>query len=45
MLDGAALQGLHKGVGYLIDLGYLKSDVIDSVFDSRIQNGAQLGVA
>ena len=45
VLNTAALQGLHKGVGYLIDLGYLKSDVIDSVFDSRIQDGARLGVA
>jgi len=42
VLDAAALQGLHKGVGYLIDLGYLKTDVIDSVFDSRVQQGAQL---
>ena len=45
VLDSAAIQGLHKGVGYLIDLGYLKSDVIDSVFDSRVQDGASLGVA
>ena len=45
VLDTAAIQGLHKGVGYLIDLGYLKSDVIDSVFDSRIQDGAKLGGA
>jgi len=45
VLDPTAIQGLHKGVGYLIDLGYLKGDVIDSVFDSRIQEGAKLGVA
>ena len=45
VLDAAAIQGLHKGVGYLIDLGYLKTDVIDSVFDSRVQEGAKLGVA
>lgn len=45
VLDGAALAGLHKGVGYLIDLGYLKTDVIDSVFDSRVQQGAKLAVA
>ena len=45
VLDGAAIQGLHKGVGYLIDLGYLKSDVIGAVFDTRVQEGAKLGVA
>ena len=45
VLDKSAIQGLHKGVGYLIDLGYLKSDVIDSVFDSHIQDGAKLAVA
>ena len=45
VLDQAALNGLHKGVGYLIDLGYLKSDVIDSVFDPRIQDGAKLAEA
>jgi NitT/TauT family transport system substrate-binding protein len=45
VLDKSAIDGLHKGVGYLIDLGYLKTDVIDSVFDSRIQDGAKLAVA
>jgi len=45
VLDTAALQGLHKGVGYLIELGYLQTDVIDSVFDSRVQDGAKLVVA
>jgi len=45
VLDKPALDGLHKGVGYLIDLGYLKTDVIDSVFDPRVQDGAKLAVA
>lgn len=45
VLDPAALAGLHKGVGYLIDLGYLKNDVIDSVFDGRVQQGASLTLA
>jgi ABC-type nitrate/sulfonate/bicarbonate transport system substrate-binding protein len=45
VLNSAALAGLHKGVGYLVDLGYLKSDVIDSVFDGRVQQGARLAVA
>jgi NitT/TauT family transport system substrate-binding protein len=45
VLDPAAIAGLHKGVGYLIDLGYLKSDVIDSVFDPRVQAAAKLAVA
>ena len=45
VLDPEALAGLHKGVGYLIDLGYLKTDVIDGVFDPRVQQGAKLAVA
>jgi NitT/TauT family transport system substrate-binding protein len=45
ILTSAALAGLHKGVGYLVDLGYLKSDVIDSVFDGSVQQGAKLAVA
>jgi len=45
VLDSEALAGLHKGVGYLIDLGYLKTDVIDGVFDPRVQQGAKLAVA
>ncbi len=45
VLNPAALAGLHKGVGYLVDLGYLKSDVIDSVFDGSVQQGAKLAVA
>jgi NitT/TauT family transport system substrate-binding protein len=45
VLDEAGLQGLHKGVGYLIDLGYLQNDVIDKVFDPSVQKGAQLGAS
>ena len=45
VLDSAAIGGLHKGVGYLIDLGYLKTDVVDSVFDPSVQQGAHLPVA
>jgi len=45
VLDSGALAGLHKGVGYLIDLGYLKADVIDGVFDPRVQQGAKLAAA
>jgi NitT/TauT family transport system substrate-binding protein len=45
VLDTTGLQSLHNGVGYLIELGYLKSDVIDRVFDPSVQQGARLAAA
>jgi NitT/TauT family transport system substrate-binding protein len=45
VLDATGLQSLHNGVGYLIELGYLKSDVIDRVFDPSVQQGARLAAA
>lgn len=45
VLDSSGLQSLHNGVGYLIELGYLKSDVIDRVFDPSVQQGARLVAA
>jgi NitT/TauT family transport system substrate-binding protein len=37
VLDEAGLQSLHNGVGYLIELGYLKADLIDEIFDGSVQ--------
>jgi NitT/TauT family transport system substrate-binding protein len=37
VLDGPGLQSLHNGLGYLIELGYLKQDTIDDVFDGSVQ--------
>lgn len=37
VLDEAGLQSLHNGMGYLIELGYLKEDPIDQVFDGSVQ--------
>jgi hypothetical protein len=45
VLDATGLQSLHNGVGYLIELGYLRSDVIDRVFDPSVQQGAGLVAA
>lgn len=40
VLDERGVRSLHNGVGYLIDLGYLKEDVIDDVFDGAVQPSA-----
>jgi NitT/TauT family transport system substrate-binding protein len=40
VLDERGLRSLHNGVGYLIDLGYLKEDVVDDVFDGSVQPSA-----
>jgi NitT/TauT family transport system substrate-binding protein len=45
ILDDAGLKSLRNGVGYLIELGYLKRDVIPEVFDGSVQTGAQLTAA
>jgi NitT/TauT family transport system substrate-binding protein len=45
VLDDRGLQSLHNGVGYLIELKYLKTDVIGQVFDPSIQRGAHLVAA
>ena len=37
VLDKAGVQSLKNGVGYLVDLGYLKEDVVDQVFDGSLQ--------
>jgi NitT/TauT family transport system substrate-binding protein len=42
VLSGAGLQSLHNGVGYLIDLKYLKSDVVNDIYDPSVENGAHL---
>jgi NitT/TauT family transport system substrate-binding protein len=45
VLDSTGLRSLHNGVGYLIELKYLKTDVIKQVFDPSIQQGAHLAAA
>lgn len=40
VLDKAGVQRLKNGVGYLVDLGYLKEDVVDQVFDGSLQPAA-----
>ena len=37
VLDDTGLQSLHNGVGYLMELGYLKQDNIDAIFDGSVQ--------
>ncbi|MBW3593718.1 MAG: ABC transporter substrate-binding protein, partial [Actinobacteria bacterium] len=40
VLDERGVRSLHNGVAYLIDLGYLRSDVVDQVFDGSVQPAA-----
>ncbi len=40
VLDERGVQSLRNGVGYLIDLGYLKRDVVDEVVDASMQPSA-----
>ena len=37
VLDDRGVKSLRNGVGYLIDLGYLKQDVVGDVFDGSVQ--------
>jgi hypothetical protein len=37
VMDSRGVESLHKGVGFLVDLGYFKQDVVDEVFDGSVQ--------
>jgi NitT/TauT family transport system substrate-binding protein len=42
VLDAKGLQSLHNGTGYLVELKYLKRDVVGEIFDPSVQSGAHL---
>lgn len=37
VMDPRGLKSLHTGTGYLVDLGYVKKDIVGEVFDGSVQ--------